>query len=831
MKHIYTTIILLLYSLQACSISTMTDAEPFSILSKEGWWVISGMFISLVCLSLFLYVYEKKVFPKDRKVYKDSKFYQKNWEKLYYEKLVLFKSLSVGIIIYDKNGRQQEMNPVAAKILGIKDIQSHIAKQSLFFDDMPIANEYKERFRKGKDFDVQIQGYLNMSSTTVHDSDENSFDKSIIDIQIRRLKDAEDNTDGYFVILNDMTSKYEAEQRLIQSEARLKMALSAGKLNVWKYDVKNDQYSTLYGKTFFTDRCSLNQVASIVHPDDKSVFLEKSQTILAGKIDETDLILRLFNNKTNQYHTIANRISARKDEKKQVSYVIGVHKDITKSILYEQERERNHKKLEFVIRHANLVLWEYDVKTKLFKSYNEPLNGFNEEKLLSLNDYHRYMHPDDIARSGLMNFLNLMDEGRNESYSVDVRLRFCDTEAWKHCTISGSPFEKDTDGKVVKFVGFRKDNTEWNTLIEELKTINSQLNMALKAGNIVPFVWDMESNMVRITTRDRLENISDAFEKRHEGLALEKVLLNMPPDDRERVHTIFAKFKAGNISEVHDEIRYDAKQRYKEVFECNMIGIKSETGKVDKVMGCLLNITERKKMILNLEDARKSDRLKSAFLANMSHEIRTPLNAIVGFSQLLMEETDPDTKAEFVKIITFNNELLLKLINDILDLSKIEAGFTEMKITSFDFAEYFEEIAISMKIQCSNPNVKFISVNPYKSCIVELDKQRLAQILTNFVNNAIKYTPHGSITMGYKACENNIRIYVSDTGIGISDKKKGRVFERFEKLDDFAQGNGLGLSICKAIAEANGGSVGFTSNEGQGSTFWADLKCNPTVVE
>lgn len=815
MGHIYSTIIVSLYFLQACDPSASTaEAVPFYYLAQKGWWVVFGICIFFACWSLLLFIYGKTIFPRDRKIYNDSKFYQKNWEKLYNEKLTLLKSLSAGIIIYDKNGRQQEMNPAAAGMLGITDIRAHLAKQPLFFEGMAVADEDEERFRKGEDFDVQA----------------GSPDTAIINIQIRRFNNAEGHVEGYFAILNDVTSANKTELRLKQSETKLRMALSAGKLNVWKYDVKNKRYSTLYGKTFFTEGTTLEQVYSLVHPDDRQLYLETSGEVLAGKKDEADLTMRLFNSETNQYHTIANRISARKDEEGQVVYAIGVHKDITKSVVYEQERKRNQKKLEFIIHYANIVLWEYDVKTKLFCSYNEPLNGFNEEKLLSIDDYHRHMHPDDIARSGLADFIKQMDEGCDKSYTVDVRMKLYDNENWRYCTISGSPFEKDREGKIIKYVGFRKDNTEWNTLIDELKTINSQLSMALRAGNIVPFVWNMETDTIRITTKGRNEISSDVFEKDHKALPLDKILLNIHPEDRKRTQALFAKFKAGNISDSHDEIRYDAKRRYQEVFESNMIGIKNENGDIDKVIGCLLNITERKKMILSLEDARRSDRLKSAFLANMSHEIRTPLNAIVGFSQLLMDETDPEAKEEFVKIITLNNELLLKLINDILDLSKIEAGFTEMKNTDFDLAKYFEEIAISMKIQCKNPDVKFTAVNPYKSCIVELDQQRLAQILTNYVNNAIKYTPHGSITMGYKTCESGIRIYVSDTGIGIPDEKKGKVFERFEKLDDFAQGNGLGLSICKAIANANGGSVGFTSKQGEGSTFWADLKCSPIIA-
>ena len=207
----------------------------------------------------------------------------------------------------------------------------------------------------------------------------------------------------------------------------------------------------------------------------------------------------------------------------------------------------------------------------------------------------------------------------------------------------------------------------------------------------------------------------------------------------------------------------------------------------------------------------------------MSHEIRTPLNAIVGFSDLLMVTEDQEEKEEFIQIINANNELLLKLINDILDLSKIEAGSVELKYENFDLAVYFNELAASMHRRVVNPQVRLVPVNPYEACTVRLDKNRLAQILTNFVTNAIKYTSKGTIEMGYEKIDENIRLYVRDTGIGIPEDKKDKVFHRFEKLDEFAQGTGLGLALCRMLVEKMGGRIWLRSQEGKGSRFYFTL--------
>ena len=172
---------------------------------------------------------------------------------------------------------------------------------------------------------------------------------------------------------------------------------------------------------------------------------------------------------------------------------------------------------------------------------------------------------------------------------------------------------------------------------------------------------------------------------------------------------------------------------------------------------------------------------------------------------------------------------MLKLINDILDLSKYEAGAMELKYEEFDFSEYFNNMVLSMKQRVTNPNVRLLAVNPYATCRVTLDKNRIAQVMTNYVTNAIKYTPKGFIEMGYDLVEGGIRLYVKDSGIGIQDEKKDKVFHRFEKLDEFAQGTGLGLSICRAITESMGGRVGFESQYNEGSLFWAFIPCDAEV--
>ena len=253
-------------------------------------------------------------------------------------------------------------------------------------------------------------------------------------------------------------------------------------------------------------------------------------------------------------------------------------------------------------------------------------------------------------------------------------------------------------------------------------------------------------------------------------------------------------------------------------------------GRPLSLVGTSLVISERKQMEQELLTARdraeESNRLKSAFLANMSHEIRTPLNAIVGFSAILASTDEEQEKQEYVSIIENNNALLLQLIGDILDLSKIEAGTLDFIHTDFDLNELMreKENVIRMKVR---EGVELLFEQKYEQCSVCTDRNRLSQVIINLLTNAAKFTQTGSIRFGYEMRDRELYFWVSDTGSGIPADKTEQVFERFVKLNTFKQGTGLGLSICKMIVEHLGGRIGVESEEGKGSKFWFILPYVP----
>lgn len=229
-----------------------------------------------------------------------------------------------------------------------------------------------------------------------------------------------------------------------------------------------------------------------------------------------------------------------------------------------------------------------------------------------------------------------------------------------------------------------------------------------------------------------------------------------------------------------------------------------------------------KQLTLAKEKAENADLSKSAFLANMSHEIRTPLNAITGFAEVLASANTEEEKAQYQEIIKMNADLLLQLVNDILDMSKIEAGTLEFVYTKVDINLLLSDLRqlFQMRVNDAGKNIRIIAEPSLPSCSIETDRNRVAQVLSNFTTNAIKFTQEGTISIGYEARDTELYFYVTDSGAGIPADKLPEVFGRFVKLNKDKKGTGLGLSISKTIVNKLEGQIGADSVEGKGSTFW-----------
>ena len=306
------------------------------------------------------------------------------------------------------------------------------------------------------------------------------------------------------------------------------------------------------------------------------------------------------------------------------------------------------------------------------------------------------------------------------------------------------------------------------------------------------------------------------------------------PDDRDLILQFFEEVQKGNADKLSHKIRV-----FRENGECTWTHVNlfvrkyAPQDKVIELISINYDITDLKQigeMLVNERDrAEASDRLKSAFLANMSHEIRTPLNAIVGFSSLLASAENVVEKELYNSLISHNNELLLNLINDIIDLSKIEAGYLELHQNWFNLTELLDE-CVAEYARLLPSGVELLTSYPEHDALVELDKLRIKQILNNFLSNALKNTIRGYVEVFYEIDKHCVRIGVKDTGRGIPQNMLEKIFERFEKVDSFAQGVGLGLSICKSIVDKMNGRIQVYSQLGLGTTFIAELSCHSILV-
>lgn len=380
----------------------------------------------------------------------------------------------------------------------------------------------------------------------------------------------------------------------------------------------------------------------------------------------------------------------------------------------------------------------------------------------------------------------------------------------------------DTDNQFINYLFINIDTTETTNAYTKIQEFE---NLFLLIGDYAK-VGFAHFNVV---TREGYAQ--DTWYKNlgeKEGTPMPQVIgvySNVHPEDRAVLKDFVRGVREGRTNSLRKEVRISRENGKYTWTSINVMvrDYRPQDGVID--MLCInyditpLKETEQK-LIIARDKAEELDRLKSAFLANMSHEIRTPLNAIVGFSSLLAETDNKDESQEYIKIVQENNELLLQLISDILDLSRIEADTFNFVYADLNVNETCNEIIKSMSMKVGK-GVELIFEKKMPECHIFTDKNRFMQVITNFINNALKFTLQGTIALGYELTEHQkIKFYVRDTGVGIPKEKLNSIFERFVKLNTFVQGTGLGLSICKSIVAQMEGEIGVESTEGKGSCFW-----------
>ena len=503
--------------------------------------------------------------------------------------------------------------------------------------------------------------------------------------------------------------------------------------------------------------------------------------------------------------------------------IVGLFLDSTGSVQANRALDRSEKLFKNIFANIPAGVEIYDKDGYLIDLNNKDLEIFgvvNKSDVIGVNFFDNPNVPQGIR-----------DRVRNEDL-VDFRLNYSFEQAEGYYETNRSNaielYSKvsklyDNEGNFSGYILISIDNTE---RIDAMNRIRDFENFFLMISDYAKVGY------AKLNLLNRKGYAIKQWYKyfgEEEDTLLEEVVgvyTHMHPEDRKRFLDFYDEVRDGKRRHFQGEMRIrrpGTKNEWNWVSSNVMVtNYKPEENEIE-IIGINYDITELKETEAELIQARDKaemmDRLKSAFLANMSHEIRTPLNAIVGFSDLLVETEELSERQEYIKIVRENNDLLLQLISDILDLSKIEAGTFEFTSGDVDVNLLCEDIVRSMGMKAKE-EVELVLDNHLPVCHVISDRNRIHQVISNFVNNAMKFTSEGSIHVGYKLKDGELEFYVEDTGIGIEKEQLPHIFERFVKLNSFVHGTGLGLSICQSIVEQLGGRIGVDSEKGKGSRFW-----------
>ena len=482
-------------------------------------------------------------------------------------------------------------------------------------------------------------------------------------------------------------------------------------------------------------------------------------------------------------------------------------------------------KVNSVLAAHQIALWEININTLECTFTQEYFESLGLDKVgiryQNLEEFCSFVHPDDKHLVSLEGFQKKLD-GFDESNVLRVRCVGAHGEiVWLEDHLLS--VEKDKSGNPERLLCYTVNVTgqcEREAHISRVEERNRKIIQALPEFIFILdqdfFITDvlMSSDTILLHPVEQLRGADGRT-------------IYSPEVSDLFLRNIRQCLEDGELKEIEYPLDVDDCERH--YFQARIAPFED-----NKVMALIHDIGDRvqrsNELIEAKQRAEEADRMKSVFLANMSHEIRTPLNAIVGFSEIIALTEDEVEKAEYLNIIQKNSNLLLQLINDILDLSRIESGKSEMNFQLVEMTGLIDEVEKVHRLKMKT-GIRLNVIRPDEEIWIMVDRNRITQVLFNFLSNAIKNTETGSITLGLKQEGDWLKLFVSDTGCGIPEEKLPQIFTRFEKLNDFVQGTGLGLSICKSIVERLGGRIEVSSELGQGSTFALYLPYQEIPVE
>ena len=628
--------------------------------------------------------------------------------------------------------------------------------------------------------------------------------------------------------------------------AIMQQALLNSANNVVRFDLHDRYVYQLFGHLFPDKGMTTDEWIAHIHPDDRQRVLTDLRSMMSGKSQRTEFSCRWNSNYGEgepQWAYLHNLSIAEYDpDSERLRSIIGTLKDETEQHRQELEEQQLTSKYRLIFEESLIALSFYDADGWLLDS------NANMRQLC---------HFDSEDGDSFFSHTNLFDLFPfNEVCNRD------NLEEFWGCCESVVPERNMRDYLEIRLHPIRDDEGRLTYIAISARNVSEERDLYLQARQNDLRIMQANREIQHYETELRYLMENNEMQAWRISLdrgvlefyaGLDQVVRSFQLADLPRIfvdqEAPFVKALANPAEGISHPLSYiglmnpivTLRQTEQQWVQINSIPEFDDRGRLLGAFGIWRNVNAQmrrgEQLRRETERANDSGRLKSVFLANMTHEIRTPLNAIVGFSDLLQAIDQPDEKREMIRIIHNNCDMLLRLIDDILVLSNVDANAMQMQVEEVDFSPLFDDICQSLAQRVENPAVEFQKDNPLASLRVRIDKDRLQQVITNFVTNAVKYTQQGHIRVGYRlmpagelppsdtsatasAEQNGLYVYCEDTGSGIPEDQRERVFERFVKLNDYIQGTGLGLSICKAIISKCGGRIGVESQEGQGSTFW-----------
>ncbi|MGL4851828.1 MAG: ATP-binding protein [Phocaeicola sp.] len=608
--------------------------------------------------------------------------------------------------------------------------------------------------------------------------------------------------------------------------ATLGMMAKKIETEAFMFDEVNKTHYKYINNQFVPTQLVLAEVEKQIHPDDLEQYKIDYHNVVNGIVDECISHIRVYNSEKQQYEDFKNVIMPIKKHNGKVTRYVYIQRNETEYRTQIRKQKELIESLRMAVKSAQIVRWVRDEQSHTLLLTDSEMN----ERAFSI-DESREFFATETDYNRFEEFLNRLSE--EEITTIVLPCKMAGSKSYKPHEINGLA-TKGEKGELISAYGVSRDISE---SYEYQKALTEKVKLLETIEECMP---------VGISIYDKQGNLRSSNEEAARSLGIDRKRAQAEArslfQDADPLGPFFFSLKAGesiqmmvNYNEIYGYIEpwVIPGKPHGDYFDIRCTPIVGDHSEIIGYLSICIDMTEEAKTIEILraakEKAEASEKLKMAFLANISHEIRTPLNAIVGFSDLLQTTEDLEERAQFMEIINTNNTLLLRLISDILDLSKLESGTLELIEEKFDMSMAITESYHNLLASCQNEHVALLLHNPYKKCLVKLDRERCLQILLNFLTNAIKFTPAGHIRMGYEYREQGLVLFIEDSGIGIPEDKTDKLFQHFEKLDEFSQGAGLGLPICKAITETMGGRVGVQSTEGKGSIFWAWIPCEVEI--